>query len=214
MIRWRPRRPVAVTDDSFTFDLPASSVVTFVNWDATTETPGQTNTGGPDGGPPKLNGLDCAAPVVPNNLVSGGVTDFTDWSGRPASGRSEGPLRDASTRTPGPRGRRWRSNVDGTKLHAKGGVTAGDYGGVGIGFSVCATVTAFSQIQFDVAGSSPGCDMELQIKTYDQQPNNATPAGSCDAKAAAGCYNFPAIKQVAVPSATSATVVDAAQQGQ
>ena len=97
-------------------------------------------------------------------------------------------------------------NVDGTKLHATGGVTAGDYGGVGVGFSVCATVTAFSQIQFDVAGSSPGCDMELQIKTYDQQPNNATPPGSCGPTAAAGCYNFPAIKQVAVPSATSMTI--------
>ena len=27
-------------------------------------------------------------------------------------------------------------SVDGTKLHATGGVTAGDYGGVGVGFSV------------------------------------------------------------------------------
>ncbi|MFL5307781.1 MAG: hypothetical protein ACJ8F1_21360 [Polyangia bacterium] len=200
------KSPVAVTDDSFTFDLPASSVVTFVNWDATTLTPGQANTGGPDAGTPKLNGLDCTAPLVPNNVVNGGVTDFTDWSG--ATGKWGDPKGVYGTIYPyaGPKGSTMAVNVDGTKLHAKGGVTAGDYGGVGVGFSVCATVTGFSQIQFDVAGSSPGCDMELQIKTYDQQPNNATPAGSCDPKAAAGCYNFPAVKQVAVPSATSMTI--------
>ncbi|HVT09920.1 MAG TPA: hypothetical protein VHO67_20800 [Polyangia bacterium] len=198
--------PIAVADDAFTFDLPGSSVVTFVNWDATVETPGQTNTGGADGGAPKLNGLDCAAAVVPNNVVSGGVTDFTDYSGATQKWGDPKGLYGTLYSYAGPKST-MGFKVDGTKLHATGGVAAGDYAGIGVGFSVCANVTGFSQIQFDVAGSSPGCDLELQIKTYDQQPNNATPAGSCDPKAAAGCYNFPAIKQVAVPSATPATIV-------
>lgn len=198
-----PKSPVAVAGGSFTFDLPASSVVTFVNWDATTETPGQTNTGGP----PKLNGLDCAAPVVPNNVVSGGVTDFSDWNGTTQKWGDPSGLYGTIYPYAGPKGSTMAVHVDGAELHAAGGVTAGDYGGVGVGFSVCATVTAFSQVQFDVAGSSPGCDLELQFKTYDQQPDNATPAGGCDPKATGGCYNFPVIKQVAVPSATSTTVV-------
>jgi glucuronoarabinoxylan endo-1,4-beta-xylanase len=203
------KSPLAVADDSFTFDLPASSVVTFVNWDANTTTPGQTGTGNPDGGPPKLNGLDCSAAVVPNNVVSGGVTDFTDWKGSTGKWGNPQGLYGAIYSYAGPKGSTMSANVDAANkdLHATGSVTSGDYGGVGIGFSVCATVTSFSKIQFDVGGSSPGCDMELQIKTFDQQPNNATPAGGCDPNAAAGCYNFPVAKQVAVPSATPATIV-------
>ncbi len=96
------KTPIAVTDDSFTFDLPASSVVTFVNWDATTETPGQTNTGGPDGGTPKLNGLDCAAPVVPEQRRERrrhGLHRLERLDRQ--MGRSEGPLRhDLSVRRP------------------------------------------------------------------------------------------------------------------
>ena len=74
--------------DTFTYDLPASSVVTFVNWDATTETPGQgTLPGDVDGGTDVRisTGLDCPNALVPNNGVNGGVTDFTDWKG--GSGR-------------------------------------------------------------------------------------------------------------------------------
>ncbi|MES1165226.1 MAG: hypothetical protein ABUR63_05685, partial [Verrucomicrobiota bacterium] len=201
------KSPIAVADDSFTFDLPARSVVTFVNWDATRETPGQTNAGGSDGGSPRPDGLDCTAALVPNNGVSGGVTDFTDWNGMTGKWGDPNGLYGTIYSYAGPMGSTLSAMVDGTKLHATGGITAGDYGGIGVGFSVCATVAAFSQIQFDLAGSSPGCDLELQIKTYAQQPNNATPAGGCDPNAADGCYHFPVIRQVAVPSATSMTIV-------
>jgi glucuronoarabinoxylan endo-1,4-beta-xylanase len=58
--------------DSFTFDLPAKSVVTFVNWDATAETPrqGTLPTVKADAGTDikTSSGLDCSAAVVPNNL--------------------------------------------------------------------------------------------------------------------------------------------------
>jgi glucuronoarabinoxylan endo-1,4-beta-xylanase len=43
------KSPISATDQ-FTFDLPAMSVVTFVNWDATTETPGQPPVVTTDGG--------------------------------------------------------------------------------------------------------------------------------------------------------------------
>jgi len=203
------RSPITASD-SFTFDLPAQSVVTFVNRDATTETPGQTSIGtGSDGGIKPLNGLDCTAAVTPNNVASGGVTDFTDWKQSTGKWGDTAGLYGTIYPYAGPMGSTMGASVDTTAkaLHAVGSVTAGDYGGVGIGFSVCATVTSFTQLQFDVAGSSPGCDMELQFKTYDQQPNNATPAGGCDPNGTGGCYNFPVVKQVAVPSDTPTTVV-------
>src|SRR4029077_7746542 len=65
---------------------------------------------------------------------------------------------------------------------------------------VCTTVATFTHIQFTLSGSSPGCDMELQIKTFDQQPKQKTPPGGCDQNVES-CYNFPVKKQVAVPTA-------------
>jgi glucuronoarabinoxylan endo-1,4-beta-xylanase len=203
--------PISATD-TFTFDLPAQSVVTFVNWDATTETPDQTLPPQPDGGadgPTKINtGLDCTMPVVPGNVVSGGVTDFTDWSNATGKWGSSQNLFGAIYSYAGPKGSTMSANVDITNddLHGTGSVTQGDYGGIGLSFSVCATVTSFSQIQFTVSGSSPGCDMELQIKTFDQQPSTQTPPGGCDPTNPNGCYNFPVVKKVAVPSATPTTV--------
>jgi hypothetical protein len=42
--------------------------------------------------------------------------------------------------------------------------------------------------------------MELQIKTFDQQPKQQTPAGGCDLNVSS-CYNFPVKRQVAVATA-------------
>jgi glucuronoarabinoxylan endo-1,4-beta-xylanase len=198
--------------DRFTFDLPAQSVVTFVNWDATQETPNQgtlpilkqdagtdvkTSTGG----------LDCSAAIVPNNLGNGGVTDFSDWKSSKwgdASGlygymySYKGPL--ASTMSAS-------ADASAKTMHVTGSVTTGDYGGAGLSFAVCTTVTSFSHVQFTVAGSWPGCDLELQIKTFEQQPITQNPAGGCYQDAAAGCYNFPVVKQVAVSSAEPTIMV-------
>jgi hypothetical protein len=49
--------------------------------------------------------------------------------------------------------------------------------------------------------------MELQIKTFDQHPQTQTPPGGCDPNGPGGCYNFPVVRRVAVPSATPAIVV-------
>ena len=61
------------------------SVVTFVNWDATTETPGLGRrraawTGHRDAGAIPPTGSTVRTPVVPSNGAQGGVTDFTDWN--------------------------------------------------------------------------------------------------------------------------------------
>ena len=49
--------------------------------------------------------------------------------------------------------------------------------------------------------------MELQIKTFDQQPVTQNPAGGCYQDAGVECYQFPVKKQVAVPSDETTTVV-------
>jgi glucuronoarabinoxylan endo-1,4-beta-xylanase len=205
--------------DSFSFDLPAQSVVTFVNWDATSETPGQVPppTGGNDAGadagvdtkPASSGGLDCSNAVIPNNGVNGGVTDFTDWKGSTGKWGDPQGLYGAIYQYAGPKGSKMNpADVDTTAkaLHITGSVTAGDYGGAGLAFYACTTVVSFSQVQFTLWGSSPGCDMELQIKTFDQHPIDQTPAGGCYQDASATCYNFPVKKQVAVPSADATTV--------
>jgi hypothetical protein len=137
------------------------------------------------------------------------VTDFTDWKG--SSGKWGDPqgLFGAIYSYPGSKGSKMNATVDtaAKNLHVTGSVAADDYGGAGLAFSVCAKVASFSQVQFTLAGSSPGCSLELQIKTFEQQPIDQTPAGSCHQDASAGCYNFPAAKQVAVPSAEATPVV-------
>ena len=195
--------------DSFTFTLPATSVVTFVNWDATTETPGLENLPPIDGGISDgiASGLDCTNALVPNNGTSGGVTDFTDWHGSTGKWGNIQGLNGSVYSYMGPKGSTMDATVDTVNkdMHVTGGVVASDYGGAGLGFNVCTTVTSFSQIEFTISGSWPGCDVELQIKTFDQQPTNQSPAGGCDPSGS--CYNFPVVKQVAVSPIDGSTTV-------
>lgn len=151
------------------------------------------------------SGLICSAPVVPANGTSGGVTDLTDWNPSCYHWGSNpglfGAIYDyAESKS------LMKVTVDGTPkvLHFKGTVASGSYGGGGLGFFVCASVASFTQIQFSVTGTSPGCDLELQIQTFDQRPTNQTPAGGCDP--AGSCYGFPVAKKVAILPATALPV--------
>jgi hypothetical protein len=203
-----PKDAITATDNTFSFDLPPNSVVTFVNWDATKETPGQTTTvpdGGADG--PKPGTLDCTAPVVPNNVVNGGVTDFTDWKASMGKwGNTTNGLYGAVYAYPGTMGSTMSVVVDPSKdMHMTGMVTPNDYAGAGLSYSVCSTVASFTQVQFTVAGSAPGCDLQLQIKTFAQQPITQTPPGGCNPDGSS-CYNFPALKKIAVPTVTPQTI--------
>ncbi len=71
---------VSTTDDSFSYELPGQSVVTFVNWDATTETPNPLTGGSPDmdaatspcdttgaGGTPSVGGQGGTGNVTPSS---------------------------------------------------------------------------------------------------------------------------------------------------
>jgi hypothetical protein len=155
-------------------------------------------TGGSTGGttsPP--TGLDCAAAVTPANSASGGVTDFTDWNNVTGRWGSTSGLYGTTYPYVDSVGSSMRASVDQTSktLHATGSVLAGGYGGMGLAFYVCATVASFTQVQFSVKGSSPGCEMELQIKTWDQQPPSPSPGGGCDSSVGS-CYGYPVAKKV------------------
>jgi glucuronoarabinoxylan endo-1,4-beta-xylanase len=201
---------VTLANGQFTFDLPAQSVVTFVNWDATTETPGLVVTPQPDGGTHiGTCEPDCAGAPPPDNMGNGGVTDFSDWNSSTLKWGDPqglfgyifgyaGPSSNASMMS---------ATADATKkyLHAVGSVAMGGYGGIGMSFCSCRTVAAFTQVQFSVAGSWPGCDLELQIKTFDQTPKSGTPPGGCDSTAGS-CYSYPVASKVAVPMSAPQTV--------
>jgi hypothetical protein len=85
----------------------------------------------------------------------------------------------------------------------------GDYCGTGLSFLACTTVVSFSALEFTLSGEplGAGCEMELQVKTFEQQPVTQTPAGGCYQDAGTSCYNFPTLKQVAGPTADPTTVV-------
>jgi hypothetical protein len=196
---------------TFTYDLPPKSVVTFINWDPTKETPNQGNLpivkadAGTDA-KTSSGGLDCENAMVPNNLENGGVTDFSDWASQ-KWGNTSG-LWGYMYSYKGNKGSTMGAGIDASakSLHITGSVTSGDYGGTGISFGVCTTVKSFSQVQFTLSGSSPGCDLELQLKTFNQTPTTGNPAGGCLQDAAEGCYNYPVVKKVAVPTSDTQTV--------
>jgi hypothetical protein len=140
--------------------------------------------------------LDCKNAIVPANGSNGGVTDFSDYatcSGKwGTKSNLYGPIYGYAGKSSS-----LKSEVTSGGLHMTGSVVAGDYGGGGISFNVCATVASFTKLQFTVSGSAPGCDLELQIKTYDQVPTDQ--GGGCSASS---CYSFPVAKQVAVLSSS------------
>jgi O-glycosyl hydrolase len=195
---------------SFSYELPGQSVVTFVNWDATKETPNQGTLpviNKPDGGTTtNQNGnLKCAEALVPSNGGPGGVTDFSDWSsqkwGDPSTLNGY-KYTYAGTSTASSMGA--EVDASGKFLHVTGTVMQGDYGGVGLSFLSCTTVKSFSKVQFSFSGSFPGCNVELQLKTYDQTPASGSPAGGCPADSS--CYSYPTVTSVADPSEDTQTV--------
>ncbi len=144
--------------------------------------------------------LDCKNAIVPANGDSGGVTDFSDYATCSGKWGSKSNLYGPIYGYAGPSSS-LKSEVTAEGLHMTGSVAANDYGGGGISFNVCATVASFTKVEFTVSGSSPGCDMELQIKTYDQMPTDE--GGGCSASS---CYAFPVAAQVAVPSSEPTVV--------
>jgi glucuronoarabinoxylan endo-1,4-beta-xylanase len=193
---------------TFSYDLPPKSVVTFINWDPSKETPNQGDLPvvKADAGSDAQPSSACDNPMVPNNLENGGVTDFSDYTSQ-KWGNTSGLWGYKYSYA----GKNSTMGVDidaaAKKMHVTGSVVSGDYGGAGISFGVCTTVDSFSQVQFTLSGSSPGCDLELQIKTYDQTPSGSTPGGCVQDNGS--CYNYPVKKRVAVPTSDTQTITAA-----
>jgi len=168
---------------------------------------GSTGAGGSIGaGGASSTGLNCAAAVEPGNGV---VTDFSDWTS-PKWGSSSA-LSGVIFGYSGTNGSKVSAAVEGTPkgLHLTGSVFPSDYSGGGLGFNACATVANFTKVQFDIAGpGAPGCDLEIQLQTFDQRPTTQTPPGGCDS-AAGSCYAFPVVNKVvdvSTPITTPTTI--------
>ena len=173
----------------------------------TTGAGGSTGAGGTTGaGGSSATGLNCAAAVEPSNGV---VTDFSDWT--PGKWGAGSALSGAIFGYKGTNGSSVAAAVEGSPmgLHLTGSVFANDYSGGGLGFNVCATVANFTQVQFDISGSgAPGCELEMQLQTFDQRPTTQTPPGGCDS-AAGSCYTFPVVRKivdVSTPITTPTTI--------
>jgi len=87
-------------------------------------------------------------------------------------------------------------------------VPAGGFAGFGLLFDQCATVAAYDTVQFVLTGTTGGCDLELQLQTFDQRPNDQSPPGGCDRKGGATCFNYPMVTGLpAPPTATDVITV-------
>lgn len=142
------------------------------------------------GGAPTYN---CSAAISPEG---GLVTDFTNWNASTSTWTS-GTLTGNVYRY-GSNSSSTAYAVEGTPagLHLTGSIPSNNYGGVGLTFLSCVTVTTFTRITFDVYGSASNCAIELQLQTYDQRPADQTPPGACKADGGSSCYKFPTASQV------------------
>ena len=96
------------------------------------------------------------------------------------------------------------ANVDTTNqaLHGIGMVAMGGYGGIGLSYCACSTVTSFTQVHSPVGlvARLRSADADQDVRSDAHQPN---PMGGCDA---GSCYNYPALLMVAPPSSTPTTI--------
>jgi len=136
---------------------------------------------------------NCASAIAPTN---GLVTDFANWNATTSTWTS-GTLSGNIYRY-GSSSATTTAKVEGTPagLHVAGSVPSNNYGGGGLTFLSCVTVTAFTKISFEVYGSAANCAIELQLQTYDQRPADQTPPGGCRSDGGSSCFKFPTVSQV------------------
>jgi len=153
-------------------------------------TGGTTATGGTT-----TTGYHCASAVVPTN---GQVTDFSDWNATTSRWGSGTTLSGGIFTYAGSSATINAAKVEGTPqgLHITGSVPSAGYGGGGLTFMSCVTAASFTQVQFSIYGSASGCNLEMQIQTFDQRPTSQTPPGGCDQAGGATCYDFPVRAQI------------------
>jgi hypothetical protein len=85
---------------------------------------------------------------------------------------------------------------------------ASDYAGGGFAFEHCVNVSTFNAVRFTIAlasGDLTGCDLYVQLKTFEQQASTQNPAGGCD-ESTTSCYTFPQATITVPLTATAQTV--------
>jgi hypothetical protein len=132
-------------------------------------------------------------------IPAGTVTDFSDYNTTTGKWGNLSGLYGAAF---GYGALTWAVDTVNRNLHITGTLASGDYSGGGLSFYACADVSTFSSVSFTLAGSAPGCDLELQVQTFDKLPVTNTPPGGC----ASSCYGFPSKGRVAIPSSTATPV--------
>ena len=142
--------------------------------------PGEPSPGGHDAGAdssskPSNGGLDCSNAVVPNNLVNGGVTDFTDWKG--SSGKWGDPQGSLRRNLLVPRAQELEDERQCGHLGQESYTSRAPSRRVttvapGSAFSVCATVGIVLPNPVHLVGIIAGVRLEeLQIKTSIGEPS-------------------------------------------
>jgi hypothetical protein len=168
-----------------------------------------TGGSGPANMCPSTQLLDCANPVT---LTDGQVMAWSaqEWNNTSGKFCNASGVRGSiysyhgvdDTLTQG-------SKVDSGALLLTLNVAAADYAGGGMAFDRCVSVpSTFNALQFTIAlasGDITGCDWSVQVKTFEQFPTTQNPAGGCNMDTTS-CYNFPALKNAVVPTATPQTV--------
>lgn len=69
-----------------------------------------------------------------------------------------------------------------------GDVASGGYAGGGMSFGQCVDTTVYTGVQFELNGTTAGCDLYFQVQTYDAQ--GVENHGGCPT-GGVGCYIFP-----------------------
>ena len=83
-----------------------------------------------------------------------------------------------------------------------------DYAGGGFAFEHCVNVSTFNAVRFTIAlasGDLTGCDLYVQLKTFEQQAITQSPPGGCD-ESTTSCYTFPQTTITVPLTATAQTV--------
>jgi hypothetical protein len=141
----------------------------------------------------------CTTPVIPANRgINGLVTNFTDWDSANAQWGSPNGLHGKIFEYSGGGATVNKVKVEGSPvgLHLTGSMTAKGFVGVGLTFMDCATLAAFTQVQFDIYGMASGSSLDLQILTYGQATTELISSDECTPDAGATCQQFPTVKGV------------------
>ena len=162
--------------------------------------------------------LDCSSSGALTLSPDGQVADFSALEWNNASGKwcdprgLDGSVFAYAGATPSASTVAVDTTAGNLKLNLT--VAATGYAGGGLIFDSCVNASAFTSVQFSAAitaGSLTGCAWQVQLQTQDQRPGSATnpSGGTCNPDAGASCYRFPAVANLAVPTATASTYTEA-----